>query len=265
MLPASLFCLPVSWVLQSKRDTLLWEINIQITSKVRQSHRYIYIYSITVCLRWREGGSVFFTVLWEGSLQEPQVKADSHTVASTFWQRWRSPSIVRWSTADGLYLCWLNVTALIHCQAAGQWACGRSVTACACVCVCVCVCLSSCVHLCVLERGEAVSNAVIPDWTVTRLQLRESLTLSFLQCRWMCVCVCVSRKWGMWTDRLEGGQEVMVCKHPPLLHHQPSGAVMAVTAQITEHWSEGHRINFFSRFTVCVFYVQKGQLGLTTC
>lgn len=48
-------------------------------------------------------------------------------------------------------------------------------------------CLHGCVCVCE-RRREAVSNAVIPDWSVTRLQLWESVTLSLAML--MCVCVC---------------------------------------------------------------------------
>ncbi len=36
-----------------------------------------------------------------------------------------------------------------------------------------------------------MSNAVITDWSVTRLQLWESVTLSFAMLMCVCVCVCV--------------------------------------------------------------------------
>lgn len=53
--------------------------------------------------------------------------------------------------------------------------------------MCVCVCVYE------RERGreKAVSNALIPDCSVTRLKLWESVTLSFVMLMSVSVCVCV--------------------------------------------------------------------------
>lgn len=84
--------------------------------------------------------------------------------------------------------------------------------------------MSLCVRVCLCvyerERGreKAVSNALIPDCSVTRLKLWESVTLSFVMLMSVSVCMCVQEVLAVDTQVKRGsGTDGMRAAPLPLL------------------------------------------------